>query len=139
MLVLLVIFMVTTPFLFQGAFQVNLPKVAAPNPNLPDAITVSIAPGGRLAVNGSETAFEELGSKLSALLKINPNSTVVLEADSGVSHGTVVGVMGQAYASGVTRLSVAVEQKQGADAGDAAVPPSESAPPDNAGQSTTVN
>jgi biopolymer transport protein TolR len=111
-LVLLVIFMVTTPFLFQGAFQVNLPKVAAPNPNLPEAITVTIAPGGRLAINGQETAFEELGTKLAALVKEKPNSSVVLEADSGVSHGTVVGVMGQAYAAGVTRLSIAVEQKQ---------------------------
>ena len=39
-LVLLVIFMVTTPFLFQGSFQVKLPKVAAPSAeDLPETIT----------------------------------------------------------------------------------------------------
>ena len=44
-LVLLVIFMVTTPFLFQGSFQIKLPKVAAPSPNLPETIIITVAPG----------------------------------------------------------------------------------------------
>jgi biopolymer transport protein ExbD len=53
-LVLLIIFMVTTPFLFQGAFKVELPKVTAPNPSLPESAILSVAPGGRLALDGRE-------------------------------------------------------------------------------------
>ncbi len=112
-LVLLVIFMVTTPFLFQGDFQVSLPKVAAPNPNIPEALTLTVAQGGRLALNGQEIKFEELAEKIGVLMKQNPNQQVVIEADSGVSHGTVMGVMGEAYAAGVTKMGIAVEQSHG--------------------------
>jgi biopolymer transport protein ExbD len=131
-LVLLVIFMVTTPFIFQGAFTVSLPKASAPNPNLPEAITVSIAPGGRIAIDGVETRFEELTSKLTALAQAKPGAMVVLEADGAVSHATVVGVMGQAYAAGITRLSIAVEQRR-----DSTTPLA--APVEPAAQAVTAN
>jgi dihydroxyacetone kinase len=73
---------------------------------------VSIATGGRIAIDGKETPFEELTAKLSDLAKAKPGAMVVLEADGAVSHATVVGVMGQAYAAGITRLSIAVEQQR---------------------------
>lgn len=109
-LVLLVIFMVTTPFLFQGAFKVDLPKVTAPNPSLPESAILAVAPGGRLALDGQELRYEELTPALTTLLKQKPNVTLVLQADHGVSYGTVAAVLGQAYAAGLTKVGLAMEQ-----------------------------
>jgi biopolymer transport protein ExbD len=109
-LVLLVIFMVTTPFLFQGAFQVNLPKVAAPSPNIPEAITMTVTAAGKILLNGAEVSLDALGAALQAELKGKPGAPVMIEADRNVSHGMVMGVMSKAYEVGVSRLGIAVEQ-----------------------------
>lgn len=110
-LVLLVIFMVTTPFLFQGQFQVKLPKVAAPSPNLPETITITITQGDKIHLNNNEkeTAPEELAGQLKALIQKKPTALVMINADKNISHGTVMNVMSKAYQAGVTKMGIAVE------------------------------
>lgn len=112
-LVLLVIFMVTTPFLFQGDFQVKLPKVAAPSPNLPETVTVTITQGGKVYLNDKETAMEELTGQLVQILRTKPQAMVMVNADKNVSHGTVAEVMSKAYLAGVTKVGIAVELDNG--------------------------
>src|SRR5258708_17622280 len=92
-LVLLVIFMVTTPFLFQGAFQVKLPKVAAPSPNLPETITLTVTQGDKIFLNDKEVSLENLVVEIQALLQKKPAALFMINADKNVSHGTVTGVM----------------------------------------------
>src|SRR5258708_6291737 len=108
-LVLLVIFMVTTPFLFQGAFQVKLPKVAAPSPNLPETITLTITQDDKIYINDKEVGLENLTAQLADIIQKKPAILVMVNADKNVSHGTVAGVMSKAYQAGVTKLGIAVE------------------------------
>ena len=108
-LVLLVIFMVTTPFLFQGSFQVKLPKVAAPSPNVPETIIITIAQGDKVYLNDKETPNDALTGQIQALVQQKPNAVVMINADRNVSHGTVTGVMSKAYLAGVTKVGIAVE------------------------------
>jgi biopolymer transport protein ExbD len=108
-LVLLVIFMVTTPFLFQGDFQVKLPKVAAPSPQLPETITLTITQGDKIYLDSKETPLESLAGDLRALSIKKPGALVMINADKNVSHGTVAGVMSKAYLAGITKLGIAVE------------------------------
>lgn len=108
-LVLLVIFMVTTPFLFQGSFQVKLPKVAAPSPNLPETIIITVAPGDKIFLNDKEVLVGDLSSQLRALVQQKPSAIVMINADKTVTHGSVAEVMSQAYLAGVTKLGIAVE------------------------------
>ncbi len=108
-LVLLVIFMVTTPFLFQGDFQVKLPKVAAPSPNLPETVTLTITQGGKVYLNDKETSMDELAGVLTQMMRSKPEALVMINADKNVSHGTVAEVMSKAYLAGVTKVGIAVE------------------------------
>lgn len=108
-LVLLVIFMVTTPFLFQGDFQVKLPKVAAPSPNLPETVTITVTQGDKIYLNDKEVSPESLTNSLADIMKTKPNAMVMINADKNVSHGTVAGVMSKAYLAGVTKVGIAVE------------------------------
>ena len=108
-LVLLVIFMVTTPFLFQGDFQVKLPKVAAPSPNLPETVTITITQGDKIYLNSQETSVDALKDKLAEIVKQKPQALFMINADKNVSHGTVAGVLSEAYQAGVTKVGIAVE------------------------------
>ncbi len=108
-LVLLVIFMVTTPFLFQGNFQVKLPKVAAPSPHLPETITLTVTQGDKIYLNDKETALDDLTNALKTLVDQKPGVLVMINADKNISHGTVTGVMSKAYLAGVNKLGIAVE------------------------------
>lgn len=112
-LVLLVIFMVTTPFLFQGDFQVKLPKVAAPSPNLPETVTLTITQGGKVYLNDKEMAMDELAGQLTQIMRSKPEALVMINADKNVSHGTVAEVMSKAYQAGVTKVGIAVELDSG--------------------------
>ncbi len=108
-LVLLVIFMVTTPFLFQGAFQVKLPKVAAPSPNLPETITVTITQGDKIYINDHELSLNQVTDALREIMAKKPSAMVMVNADKNVTHGTVSEVMSKAYVAGVTKVGIAVE------------------------------
>lgn len=108
-LVLLVIFMVTTPFLFQGDFQVKLPKVAAPSPNLPETVTITITQGDKIYLNSTEVTVDALKAKLEETVRQKPQAVFMINADKNVSHGTVAGVLSQAYQAGVTKVGIAVE------------------------------
>ena len=112
-LVLLVIFMVTTPFLFQGAFQVKLPKVAAPSPSLPETVTITITQGDKIYVDDVATSIDNLSAYLETIMKKKPNALVMVNADKNVSHGTVASVMSKAYVAGVTKVGIAVELDSG--------------------------
>jgi biopolymer transport protein ExbD len=108
-LVLLVIFMVTTPFMFQGSFQIKLPKVAAPSPNLPETITITVAPGDKVMLNDKEVTLDELTSQLKTMVQQKPSAIVMINADKSVTHGSVTQVMSRAYVAGVTKVGIAVE------------------------------
>ena len=108
-LVLLVIFMVTTPFMFQGSFQIKLPKVAAPSPNLPETITITVAPGDKVMLNDKEVTLDELTSQLKTMVQQKPSAIVMINADKSVTHGSVAEVMSKAYVAGVTKVGIAVE------------------------------
>jgi len=46
----------------------------------------------------------------SSAFRMAPNVPLVLQADHGVSYGTVAAVLGQAYAAGLTKVGLAMEQ-----------------------------
>src|SRR5581483_5478392 len=108
-LVLLVIFMVTTPFLFQGDFQVKLPKVAAPSPQLPETVTLTITQGDKIYLNDKEIPLDDLTGQIELVVRQKPQALFMINADKNVSHGTVAGVLSKAYQAGVSKIGIAVE------------------------------
>lgn len=99
MLVLLIIFMVTAPMLTQG-IKVELPKAGAEP--LPDELmkdhqplVLSIDKQGRYFLNiGSDhdkpIADQAVGDRVSAVLRREPKTPVLVKADTNVPYGRVV-------------------------------------------------
>ena len=109
-LVLIIIFMVTTPFIVQGGLSVKLPKAAA-RPTEPDALTITLTRDGTLALGPDRVSRETLPQMLRAQAR-RGDRMVVIKADAAVPHGDVVAVMDQAREAGFTRLAIATQPPQ---------------------------
>jgi len=108
MLVLLVIFMVTAPLLQQG-IDVNLPKAKGKDLPPEDRITLVIKKGGIIYMNDNPVSLTQMGRKLQAISKLNPN--VFLKADKDVPYGFIVEVMGEIKEAGIEKLGMITEPK----------------------------
>jgi biopolymer transport protein TolR len=108
MLVLLVIFMVTAPLLQQG-IDVNLPKAKGRDLPPEERITLTIKRGGIIYMNENPVTLMEMGNKLKAISKLNPN--IFLKADKDVPYGFVVEVMSEIKEAGIEKLGMVTEPK----------------------------
>jgi biopolymer transport protein TolR len=108
MLVLLVIFMVTAPLLQQG-IDVNLPKAKGKDLPPEERITLVIKKGGIIYMNDNPVSLSQMGHKLQAISKLNPN--VFLKADKDVPYGFIVEVMGEIKEAGIEKLGMITEPK----------------------------
>jgi biopolymer transport protein TolR len=109
MLVLLVIFMVTTPLIMTGSFKVKLPRAVSAGSEAGKGATVSISEAGELSVNGKPVGMEGLAATLASEFKAGADRTVILRADGNVRHAVIVKVLDTARLSGAERLSIATE------------------------------
>jgi biopolymer transport protein TolR len=105
MLVLLVIFMVTAPFLLQ-AVPVSLPKTAPVAKLIPvKKIELIIDAEGQVYVDQEMVAGADLEDRLKSLLAADPEITVQLKADYRVAYGRIAEVMAAVSRAGIVRLS----------------------------------
>lgn len=128
MLVLLIIFMVVTPFLQQG-ITVNLPKNME-NPDIDpriikeSSIVISIPNDGEYYVGKQRLHREQLTEKVDTMLEAIKNEQdriVYIKSGIGVSYGDVVSVINEVRKLGVDKIGlVADKKKSGAAAAPAA-------------------
>ena len=105
LLVLLIIFMVTTPLIIQGQIQVKLPKASSQAPLESKPVVLTLTAVGKLYLNDGEVSFQDLPALLTEALKTRDEKTVVINADQSSAHGkVVVALLDAAKAAGATQL-----------------------------------
>jgi biopolymer transport protein TolR len=119
MLVLLIIFMVVTPFLQQG-ITVALPK----NMNNPDvdpniikesSIVISIPNDGEYYLAKKRLQKEQLAEEVDKLLekiKNEQDKIVYIKSGVGVSYGDVVNVINEVRKLGVDKIGLVADKKK---------------------------
>lgn len=107
-LVLLIIFMVLTPYLVTSQIKINLPKTVTGIPADSDPIKIQISAQRTFYVNGHAVLADDLGGALKSLLQGRSDPVVLIEADAAVPFEYVVKAMDQAKAQGAQKLGVAV-------------------------------
>ena len=111
-LVLLIIFMVTTPILIQSSIKVSLPKAVSSEEKVIEPITVTITKENRIYIdNENVSSVDALVTKLEKKLTLNKSALVIINADKGVFHGRVVDVLDAAKKAGARKLAIGVEKK----------------------------
>jgi biopolymer transport protein TolR len=105
-LVLLIIFMVTAPFL-QGGLEMDLPKVATRGLDVHEGLIVSVRADRTVAVGNrivALTGFEDALARAGASQR-----PVFLKADQRVPYGVIVDVIARMRRSGVSSLGLVTQ------------------------------
>ncbi len=105
-LVLLIIFMVTAPFL-QGGLEIDLPKVATHGLDVHEGLIVSIRQDMTVAVGQSVVGparFEQALTEAHAAQR-----PVFLKADQSVPYGTIVEYIARMRRAGVVQLGLVTQ------------------------------
>ena len=105
-LVLLIIFMVTAPFL-QGGLEVDLPKVAAHSLDVHEGLIISVRRGGEIAVGERVVPsgqFEDALHRAHA-----QDRPVYLKADQSVPYGDIVDLIARLRRAGVASLGLVTQ------------------------------
>jgi biopolymer transport protein TolR len=108
MLVLLIIFMVTSPMLTQGV-DVDLPETASTSVKSDmEGITITINEAGEVHINEHVVPLEELGTKVDAIFRAREQvrREVFLRSDRSVPYGLVAQVMATLQRAGVDHLGM---------------------------------
>lgn len=109
MLVLLIIFMVTTPMLIQGV-DVNLPKTdARPIKTKEDPLILTIQQDRKIFLEDHEMEMEGLETKIQKIFEHRREKEVLLRADREVPYGFVMQVIARVKAAGIDKLGMVTE------------------------------
>lgn len=111
MLVLLIIFMVTSSLSLESGLQIDVPKVEkTENSSESNAIIVSLTNDGRIAVQGQVVEMNALKESIAQALKKEGTEMVVLEGDKASSLGAAVEIIDIAKSAGASKFAIAAEK-----------------------------
>lgn len=106
MLVLLIIFMVTSPMLVAG-INVDLPETkATPVSGQDEPLVITIDKNSNIYIHDTKIERTELASKLSAITKEKKDSRIFVRGDKNIPYGEVVKLMSEIHASGYTKVAL---------------------------------
>lgn len=112
MLVLLIIFMVTAPFLTAGV-QVDLPETsseALPGQDQPLAVTIKA--DGELYIQNKQVERKNFLPTLQAIVGAKPETRIFVRGDKRVPYGTIMEVVSAMHGAGFTRVAFVTETPQ---------------------------
>lgn len=110
-LVVLIIFMVTTPLIMKPSINVNLPKAGTGDETTPSELTVTISADGALRLNGQPSDEAGIGSFASQMAAKRPDVQAIISADKDVPHGRVVSVIDSVKSGGVKKFAITIDKK----------------------------
>lgn len=116
MLVLLIIFMITTPLL-QSGITVNLPKAKnpldAPEADSKEAVVIALNREGKIYLGKRQVGEDDLYQYLTEKFSGGElNRTIFLKADTALSYGRVVQIVNGCRSAGVERVGLMAEKEK---------------------------
>ena len=111
MLVLLIIFMVTSTAALESGLDIELPKTQVTNEKKQDEILIiTLDKTGKVALQGKYVEDRDLSSKMIEKLKELKTESVILEGDTKAFLGKAVEIMDIAKSAGAKNFSIAAEE-----------------------------
>lgn len=113
MLVLLIMFMVTTPLMQQG-IDVDLPKTSSTGVEATDEpFILVIASNQRMTAGKQPVLMNDLKTKLRAIFENRKNKQIYIQADKKVDYGFVAEAMAEIRAAGIYNIGLITLPKEG--------------------------
>ena len=109
-LVLLIIFMITTPLILQSNIKVNLPSSSSGQPQEETKqINVTVTSEGMVYLNNKMTSKKTLRDEIARLHQANPDLEVILFSDRMVRFKDLVALLDIFNELGIRNLNIATK------------------------------
>ena len=110
-LVLLIIFMIATPFIYRSSMKVELPQGSS-SAETPKDIIITIDARGEVFLENRKIDLDALKSKMMEIVKSEAHSMVIVNGDKNVRYDSVIQVMDVLTRSGVKNPGLGIELKR---------------------------
>ena len=110
-LVLLIIFMIATPFIYQSSMKVQLPRASKSEETSRDII-ITINAQGDVFLDDAKVDLGTLKYKLLAAMRSKPDTSVIINGDKNVRYDSVIQVMDVLNQSGVKNPGLGIDVKK---------------------------
>ncbi|MDD4894144.1 MAG: biopolymer transporter ExbD [Candidatus Omnitrophica bacterium] len=114
-LVLLVIFMITTPLISQSMLKVKLPQAKSGKPvesSRQMQADITITNEGVVYLDEKLVTKKELKERINIMHKNNPELSVILRSDKFVKFKDIVGILDPLTELGITKINIATTNEQ---------------------------
>ncbi len=110
-LVLLIIFMIATPFIYQSSMKIQLPQGSSSEETSRDII-ITINAQGDVFLEDTKIELDTLRYKVMAMVRNKADAFVIVNGDKNVRYDSVMQVMDVLTQSGVKNPGLGIEIKR---------------------------
>lgn len=110
-LVLLIIFMIASPFLVTGALKVKLPQATTSENVVKKNVEVFVTAKNEIIVDEATIPENQLEDVLKVQYSVKRNNEVVVNADNLVTHETFIRILDIVKRSGASKLLIGTIKK----------------------------
>ncbi len=110
-LVLLIIFMIATPFIYQASMDVALPQASSSQESTRDII-ITINANGEVFFDNTQVDLALLKEKLRAAVQGKPETSVIVNGDRNARYDAVIQVLDVLTQAGVRNPRLGIELKR---------------------------
>ena len=107
--IMLIFFIVTTSFVKESGVSVSRPSASTAQEDKKGNIMVAIKPNGEIWIDKRAIDVRSVRANIEKLKAENPQSGVVIQADTDSRTGMLVQVMDQIRLAGVSNISIAAD------------------------------
>jgi biopolymer transport protein ExbD len=108
-LVLLVIFMIAAPVIYQSSIKVELPRAASGEKSEHITLRFSMLESGELKLGNDPITMEQIPVVVKKALEQDPTANAMIAADRNLRHGTVITLIDAIKTNGMRQLGIAVD------------------------------
>jgi biopolymer transport protein ExbD len=110
-LVLLIIFMIATPFIYQSSMMVELPQASIPEEKAQD-IVITINAQEDVYLDDEKVDLDTLQRRVTSMVENEPDLSVIVNGDKNVRYNAVIQVMDALKQSGVSNPGLGIELRR---------------------------
>ena len=111
-LVVLIIFMVTTSYIVKAQIDIDLPKAASGKSEVQETVALQIKADGTFYMNGKLSSLPKIGAWAVEAKKRNPEIRAIIAADKNVKYEKVVDLIDTIKVNGIEKFALNIVKKK---------------------------
>lgn len=104
--ILIIFFTVSSTFLEQPGIELNIPEAETSEVHTTQKVVVYVDSEEKIFVNDQSVIKENLVAEIDSLISGQEDKSIVLRADSQVSHGMIISLMDDLRKNGIYKIVV---------------------------------